>query len=68
LISPNWLHIALFSRYELRNGGDNCVVGFGQVICRLIALLVITRICGCSASGPEPPLETAYSAIGGQVK
>ena len=26
------------------------------------------RASGCSASGPEPPLETAYSAMGAQVK
>jgi hypothetical protein len=38
------------------------------VICRLIALLAIVGICGCSASGTEPPLETGYSAVGAQVK
>jgi hypothetical protein len=38
------------------------------MICRLLALLALIGLGGCSASGPEPPLETAYSAIGASVK
>jgi hypothetical protein len=38
-------------------------------LCRFLALLVLAGAgVGCSASGPEPALETAYSAIGAQVK
>jgi len=33
-----------------------------------LALLALVCVGGCSASGPEPPFETAYSAIGAQVK
>jgi hypothetical protein len=33
-----------------------------------LALLAFICVCGCSASGPEPTFETAYSAIGAQVK
>jgi len=39
-----------------------------RMICRFLALLALAGVGGCSASGPEPPLETAYSAIGAQVK
>jgi hypothetical protein len=34
-----------------------------------LALLALIGVAGCSASGPEPMLETAaYSAVGAQVK
>jgi len=33
-----------------------------------LALLALTGVGGCSASGPEPPFETAYSAVGAHVK
>ena len=33
-----------------------------------LALLGLVGVGGCSASGPEPSFETAYSAVGGQVK
>jgi hypothetical protein len=33
-----------------------------------LALLALIGVGGCSASGPEPSFETAYSAIGAQVK
>jgi hypothetical protein len=33
-----------------------------------LALLAFICVGGCSTSGPEPTLETAYSAIGAQVK
>ena len=36
-------------------------------IARLFALLALLGVAGCSA-GPEPAFETAYSAIGAQVK
>ena len=36
--------------------------------CRLLALLALVAVGGCSASGPEPPFETAYSAVGIQVE
>jgi hypothetical protein len=37
-------------------------------ICRLLALIALVGICGCSASGQEPSVETAYSAMGAAVK
>jgi hypothetical protein len=42
--------------------------GHRQAICVLLALLAFVAVGGCSASGPEPGLETAFSAIGIQVK
>jgi hypothetical protein len=35
---------------------------------RFIALLAVVGVGGCSASGPETAFETAYSAMGSQVK
>jgi hypothetical protein len=46
-------------------------MGVGRRIMRLtgfLALLALIGVDGCSASGPEPPLEMAYSAICAQVK
>ena len=37
-------------------------------LCRFLALIALAGAGGCSASGPEPSLETAYSAMGAQVK
>jgi hypothetical protein len=34
-------------------------------VCRFLALVCVG---GCSSSGREPTLETAYSAIGARVK
>jgi hypothetical protein len=39
-----------------------------RTICRLLALLALVGVGGCSASGPEFSFETAYSAIGAQVR
>jgi hypothetical protein len=33
-----------------------------------LALLALIGVGGCSASGRDPALETAYSAIGAQLK
>jgi len=44
------------------------MANYRRAICVLLALLALIGVGGCSASGPEPPLETAYSAIGTQVK
>jgi hypothetical protein len=41
---------------------------YRRTLCRLLALLALIGVGGCSASGPEPPFETAYSAVGAQVK
>ena len=41
---------------------------YRRMICRFLALFALLGVVGCSASGPEPPFETAYSAIGAQVK
>jgi hypothetical protein len=41
---------------------------FWRVICCLFAMLALIDVGGCSSSGPQPALETAYSAIGAQVK
>jgi hypothetical protein len=37
-------------------------------VCRFLTLLAFVGLGGCSASGPETALETAYSALGAQVK
>ena len=37
-------------------------------MCNVLALLAFIGVAGCSASGPEPAFETAYSAVGEQVK
>jgi hypothetical protein len=39
-----------------------------RMIGRLLAMLALIGVGGCSASSPEHPFETAYSAIGTQVK
>ena len=41
---------------------------YRRLICGLLALLALVGVGGCSASGPEPSFETAYSAVGAQVK
>jgi hypothetical protein len=41
---------------------------YRRMICRFLALLALVSVGGCSASGPEPALQTAYSAVGEQVK
>jgi hypothetical protein len=46
-------------------------MGVDRRIMRLtgfLALLVLIGVGGCSASGPDPAFETAYSAVGAQVK
>jgi hypothetical protein len=37
-----------------------------RVIWCVFALLALVSVGGCSASGPETALETAYSAVGAQ--
>jgi hypothetical protein len=44
------------------------MTGSQRTICRLLAMLALAGVGGCSAYSPEPPFETAYSAIGAQVK
>jgi hypothetical protein len=39
-----------------------------RLLCFLVILRALIGVGGCSASGPEPSFETAYSAIGAQVK
>jgi hypothetical protein len=43
------------------------VGGVAKVSC-FLALLAVVGVGGCSVSGPEPAFETAYSAMGAQVK
>jgi hypothetical protein len=46
-------------------------MGVGRRTKRLtgfLALLALIGVDGCSASSPEPSFETAYSAVGAQVK
>jgi hypothetical protein len=43
------------------------MANYQRTICHLLAMLAVAFVAGCSASGP-PPVETAYSAIGGQIK
>ena len=49
-----------------KNGG--AMAPYQRTLCRLLAVLALVGVGGCSASEPEPPFETAYSAIGAQVK
>jgi hypothetical protein len=35
---------------------------------RFLALPTLVSVSGCWASGPEPTFQTAYSAIGSQIK
>jgi hypothetical protein len=44
------------------------VANYRRAICVLLAMLALIGLGGCSASGPEPSFETAYSAVGAQVK
>jgi hypothetical protein len=53
-----------FSPAEARGTMTN----WRRVLCRLLALLALVSVGGCAASGPEPTLEAAYSAVGAQVK
>jgi hypothetical protein len=41
---------------------------YRRMLCPLLAVLALVGVQGCSASGPEPPFETAYSAIGAEVR
>jgi hypothetical protein len=41
---------------------------YRRTICRFLAAPALISAVGCSAWGPEPPFETAYSAVGVQVK
>jgi len=41
---------------------------YRRTICRLLVLLALVYVGGCSASGPELAYQTAYSAIGAQVR
>jgi hypothetical protein len=56
--------VALSSRGELQKAMANCP----RTLCRLLAVLALVVVAGCAASGPEPSFETAYSAVGAQVK
>jgi len=38
------------------------------MICRFLALLALVGVGGCSVSGRESSFETAYSAVGAQIK
>jgi type IV secretory pathway VirB2 component (pilin) len=48
--------------------GVAAMVDHRGMICRFLAVLAIIAVGGCSASGPKASFETAYSAIGAQVK
>jgi hypothetical protein len=50
----------------LIDGGAK-LISSSRLLC-FLALLALMGVGGCSASGPEPWFETAYSAIGAQVK
>jgi hypothetical protein len=58
------------SRWESAGVGTRCP-GVDRRMMRLtgfLAALVLIGAGGCSASGPDPAFETAYSAVGVQVK
>jgi hypothetical protein len=59
--------------YQVGRGGGLSPVGvamahYWRMISRFLAVVALVDIGGCSASGPEPAFETAYSAVGAQVK
>jgi hypothetical protein len=60
--------IAPFSRHELRKCEGVTMANYPLVIYRFLVTPAIFGVGGCCASGPEPPFENAYSAIGAQVK
>jgi hypothetical protein len=39
-----------------------------RTLCRLLAVLALVGVAGCCAPWSEPPFQTAYSAVGAQVK
>jgi len=39
-----------------------------RAICVLVILLALLGVAGCCPPWTQPPFETAYSAIGAQVK
>jgi hypothetical protein len=41
---------------------------YRRAICVLLILLAFLGVAGCCAPWTEPPFETAYSAVGAQVK
>jgi hypothetical protein len=48
--------------------GLHGMAGWGKALCRLLALIVLVGVGGCSAAARGALLETAHSAIGAQVK
>jgi hypothetical protein len=41
---------------------------YRRAICVLLILLALIGVAGCCAPWTKPPFETAYSAVGAQVK
>jgi hypothetical protein len=60
--------LALHSRRVFTFGVAGAMARYRRTICGCLALAALAGVAGCAASGPEPPLETAYSAAGAQVK
>jgi hypothetical protein len=60
--------LALHSRRVFTFGVAGAMARYRRTICGCLALAALAGVAGCVASGPEPPFETAYSAVGAQVK
>jgi hypothetical protein len=68
-LRQNGCIVTKFSRNELQK--RRVAMADNRRIMRLtgfLAVLALIGVGGCSASGPEPPFETAYSAVGAQIK
>jgi hypothetical protein len=68
LIFAKWLHSCSILLASEARRGARAIANYRRMICRFVVLLAIVGVGGCSASRPEPTLQTAYSAIGAQVK
>ena len=57
-----------YSRRELRNANGTTMADYRRAICVFFILVALLGVAGCCPPWLEPPFETAYSAVGAQVK
>jgi hypothetical protein len=55
-------------RRELRNANGTTMADYRRAICVPLILLALLGVAGCCAPWSEPPFQTAFSAVGAQVK
>jgi hypothetical protein len=68
LFSSKWLNSRTVTRRELRDATGDTMADYRRAICVLFILLALLGVAGCCAPWTQPPFETAYSAVGAQVK